>query len=130
MRAIIFIIFLIGYTGCATQESLDHYYQQINRKDGVSRNEAALIAKQWLVDSKYEGDFQVIGPVATGYEHYWQVTFLYKSLDYYEKVLDVFVDTLTGEVKSSQIRQKDTPAITKDPWDSFNKDIPVSNSNP
>jgi len=120
MKKLILFIFLFGLTGCATTESLDQYYAEINREDGINRNEAAVIAKQWLIDSKYEGDFQVIGPVATGHDNYWQVTFLYKSLNYYEQVLDVYVDTLNGEVKGSAVRQKDTPVVTKDPWDAFN----------
>ncbi len=114
------VIMLFGLIGCATTESLDAYYAKINRADGISRDEAALIAKKWLIESKYEGDFQVIGPVATAYDKYWQVTFLYKSLAYYENVLDVYVDTQTGEVKRNEIRQKDTPAVTKDFRDSFN----------
>lgn len=114
MRTWVLSILLLGACGCATTESLDYYYEKINRQDGISRDEAALIAKKWLVESKYEGAFQVIGPVTTGYEHYWQVTFLYKSLDYYEKVLDVYVDTLSGEVTETHIRDKETPVITKD----------------
>lgn len=114
MNRLILSILLLAVAGCATTESLDYYYEKINRSDGISRDEAALIAKKWLIESKYEGDFQFIGPVTTGYDHYWQVSFLYKSLDYYEKVLDVYVDTLTGEVKDSQIRSKETPALTKD----------------
>src|SRR2546430_2480808 len=120
---ILIILMLLGLTGCTTTESLEQHYAEINRADGINRDEAALIAKKWLVESKYEGDFQVIGPVTTTYEQYWQITFLYKSLDYYEKVLDVYVDKTTGEVKGSDIRQKDTPPITKEPWDTFNNNI-------
>jgi hypothetical protein len=128
MKLFLLFILLIGFSSCATTESLDQYYAQINRADGINRNEAALIAKKWLIDSKYEGDFQIIGPVVTGHDELWQVTFLYKSLDYYEKVLDVYVDTLSGEVKSSEIRSKDTPPVTKEPWDTFNKNISVPNN--
>jgi hypothetical protein len=128
MKKLIAIIFALSLTGCATTESLNQHYDEINRADGINRNEAALIAKKWLTESKYEGDFQIIGPVVTGRDNLWQVTFLYKSLDYYEKVLDVYVDTLTGDVKTSELRQKDTPPITKDPWDSFNKNISVPNN--
>lgn len=102
---------IIMLSGCASVESLDYYYQKINWKDGVSRDEAALIAKKWLVESKYEGDFQVIGPVSTRHEDLWQITFLYKSLDYYEQVLDVFVDPVSGEVKGTAIRHRSTPAL-------------------
>jgi hypothetical protein len=121
----VLIVLLLFLTGCATQESLDHYYQQINRNDGISRDEAALIAKNWLVASKYEGDFQVIAPVTATYDLYWQVTFLYKSLNYYEKVLDVYVDKKTGEVKGSDLRPKGTPPITKEPWDTFNSNLNI-----
>ena len=113
------IVFVL--VGCATMESLDHYYARINWKDGISRDEAALIAKKYLVESKYAGDFQILAPVTIGYENLWRVSFLYKSLDYYEKVLGVYVDTMTGEVKSADIRDNATPAITKEPWDGFNR---------
>jgi hypothetical protein len=127
----IFIVFmLLALAGCTTTESLEQFSAKINTADGINRDEAALIAKQWLVDSKYEGDFQVIAPVVTGYEHYWQVTFLYKSLDYYEKVLDVFVDTLNGEVKGTDIRTKGTPPVTKEPWDTFNNNISIPSTTP
>ncbi|GEM_PF-4461395 len=120
MRKFIFSFLLLNLAGCATMESLDHYYAEINWKDGISRNEAALIAKKYLVESKYAGDFQILAPVTIGYENFWRVSFLYKSLDYYEKVLDVYVDTMTGEVKNTDIRDNATPAITKDPWNGFN----------
>jgi hypothetical protein len=113
-------VMLLTLTGCATTESLNEFYEKVNREDGISRDEAAIIAKKWLIESKYEGDFQVIGPVSTALADLWQVTFLYKSVSYYEKVLDVYVDNKTGEVKASEIREKGTPAVTKDPWDGFN----------
>ena len=113
MRIFLVLIIVFMLAGCATVESLDRCYSEINWKDGINRNEAALIAKKWLIESKYEGDFQVIGPVSTGFEHYWQISFLYKSLNYYEDVLDVYVDTLTGEVKQTDIRHQGTPVITK-----------------
>ena len=113
MRIFFGLIVMVMLAGCATVESVDRYYSEINWKDGINRNEAALIAKKWLIESKYEGDFQVIGPVTTGFDHYWQVTFLYKSLNYYENVLDVYVDVLTGEVKETEIRHRGTPALTK-----------------
>jgi hypothetical protein len=128
MKNLIVIFLLLMLAGCATTESLDQYYSEIDLKDGVNRNEAALIAKKWLTESKYEGDFQVIGPVVTTYEHFWQVSFLYKSLDYYEKVLDIYIDTATGEVKGSNIRPKGTPPITKEPWDTFNQNIKLPNN--
>ena len=114
MRVYVILICFFLCAGCATVETLDRFYDEINWKDGINRNEAAVIAKKWLLESKYEGDFQIIAPVSTGYDNYWQVTFLYKSLDYYEQVLDVYVDTLTGEVKGSEIRHRETPSLTKD----------------
>jgi hypothetical protein len=122
------IIALLTFTGCATTESLEKNYADINREDGVNRDEAALIAKKWLVESQYEGDFQVIAPVVTTFEQDWQVAFLYKSVNYYEKVLNVYVDKKTGDIKGQNVRQKDTPPVTKDPWDTFNKNssLPVS----
>jgi|CXWL01.1.fsa_nt_gi hypothetical protein len=114
MRPHLFLIWVFLFAGCASVESLDRFYDEINWKDGVNRNEAALIAKKWLMESKYEGAFQMIAPVSTGYDNYWQISFLYKSLDYYEKVLDVYVDTLTGEVKGSEIRHRGTPNVAKD----------------
>ena len=114
------IFILCAVAGCATTESLDHYYAKINWKDGISRDEAALIAKKYLTESKYAGDFQILAPVTIGYENLWRVSFLYKNVDYYEKVLDVYVDTATGEVKSTDIRDNATPAVTKDSWDVFN----------
>ena len=113
-------ILCVAAAGCATTESIEQYYAQINWKDGISRNEAALIAKKYLTESKYAGDFQILAPVTTGYENLWRVSFLYKNIDYYEKVLDVYVDTATGEVKTTEIRDNTTPAVTKDPWDGFN----------
>ena len=114
----VFVLCVAG--GCATTESLDHYYAQIKWEDGISRDESALIAKKYLTESKYAGDFQILAPVTIGYENLWRVSFLYKSMDYYEKVLDVYVDTMTGEVKSTDIRDNATPAVTKEPWDGFN----------
>lgn len=114
MRSIIVFLMLLTISGCATTESLEYYYDQINREDGISRDEAALIAKKWLVESKYEGDFQILGPVSSRHEDLWQITFLYKSLGYYEKVLDVFVDPLSGEVKGNAIRHRSTPAVFND----------------
>lgn len=111
MYAILVFFMLFIVMGCATTESLDYYYEQINWQDGIGRDEAALIAKKWLIESKYEGDFQIIGPVSTRHGDVWQITFLYKSLDYYEKVLDVFVDPLSGEVKGNVIRHRSTPAV-------------------
>jgi hypothetical protein len=114
MRLIIVIFMLLMISGCATTESLEYYYEQINREDGISRDEAALIAKKWLVESKYEGDFQIFGPVSSRHADFWQITFLYKSLDHYEKVLDVFVDPLSGEVNGNVIRHRSTPAVFSD----------------
>lgn len=111
MRYIIVFFILLTITGCATMESLDYFYEQINRVDGISRDEAALIAKKWLVESKYEGDFQVFGPVSSRHADLWQITFLFKSLHQYEKVLDVFVDPLSGEIKGSVVRHRSTPAV-------------------
>lgn len=114
MRVYVFLACIILLTGCATVETLDRYYDEINWQDGINRNEAAVIAKKWLMESKYEGDFQMIAPVSTGHDNYWQVSFLYKSLNYYEKVLDVYVDTLTGEVKEANIRHSGTPDLIKE----------------
>lgn len=119
-RSFLTIFILCAAAGCATTESLDHYYAEIKWEDGISRDEAAVIAKKYLVESKYAGDFQVLGPVTIGYDNLWRVSFLYKSMDYYEKVLDVYVDTMSGEVKSTDIRDNATPAVTKEPWDGFN----------
>lgn len=114
MRVLFIPILIFFCVGCATLDSIDEFYGQINWNDGINRNEAALIAKKWLLESQYAGDFQVIAPVSTGYENYWQVSFLYKSLNYYEKVLDVYVDTLSGEVQKTEIRHRATPEITRD----------------
>lgn len=114
------VLILCAAAGCATTESLDYYYATIKWEDGISRNEAALIAKKYVTESKYAGDFQILAPVTIGYENLWRVSFLYKTLDYYEKVLDVYVDTATGEVKSTDIRDNATPAVTKEPWNGFN----------
>lgn len=111
MRSIIVAFIFLAVSGCATTESLDFYYEKIDRQDGISRDEAALIAKKWLVESKYEGDFQVLGPVSTRHEDDWQITFLYKSLDYYEKVLDVFVDPVNGDINGHVVRHRSTPGV-------------------
>ena len=116
---------MLFLAGCATTESIDDFYTKINWKDGISRDEAAVIAKKYLVDSKYEGDFQVMGPVAIGFDHYWRVSFLYKSLDYYEKTLDIDVDTLSGEVKKVKIRDRKTPPVVKDLMNNFNNSDPA-----
>ena len=114
MNYILLIVMLFFCSSCTTMESLDGFYQDINYKDGIDRDEAKLIAKQYLVDSKYSGDFQVWGPMVAGEKNNWVVSFLYKSLDAYEQILDVYVDTLTGEVKDAKIRRKSTPAVTYD----------------
>lgn len=113
MRAILVMVIFCLIAGCATTESLDYYYGQISWQDGIGRDEAALIAKKWLIESKYEGDFQIIGPVSTRHGDVWQITFLYKSLDCYEKVLDVFVDPVNGKVMGNVIRHRSTPAVFK-----------------
>ena len=100
--------------GCATMESLDGFYEEIKWDDGISRNEAALIAKKWLVESEYAGEFQVWGPKVQGAGNLWQVTFLYKSLKTYEKVLDVYVDTTSGEVKETSVHEKLKPTMWAD----------------
>lgn len=115
MRRFLLIIFVMCcLTGCASLESLDRYYDEVIWEDGINRNEAAVIAKKWLLDSKYAGDFQIIGPISSRHSDEWQITFLYKSLDYYEQVLDVFVDPKSGEVKSSVIRHRDSPDMNRD----------------
>ena len=95
-------------------ESIDEFYAAINYKDGINRDEAKLIAKKYLTESKYSGQFQVWGPIITGAENYWIVSFLYKSLETYEQILDVYVDTLTGQVKDTKVRHKDTPVTASD----------------
>ena len=111
MRNFYVMACLMMVAGCATVESLDQVYDHIVWEDGINRNEAAIIAKRWVSDSKYSGDFQLFGPTSTKHEEEWQITFLYKSLDYYEKVLDVFVDPKTGEVKGTAIRHRSTPDV-------------------
>ena len=71
-------IILLLFTSCATLDSLDEYYAGINYEDGINRDEAKLIAKKYLVESSYEGQFQVWGPIVTGEENDWVVSFLYK----------------------------------------------------
>ena len=103
---IILIFFVLLISGCATTESLDHFYDEVKWEDGISRNEAAVIAKKYLVESEYAGDFQVWGPKVQGAGDFWQVTFLYKSLNTYEKVLEVDVDVKTGEVREAYVHEK------------------------
>lgn len=114
MRVFWAIICFLFMSGCASMESLDRFHEEIIWDDGINRNEAAVIAKKWLSESKYEGDFQLFGPVSAKHEGEWQITFLYKSLGYYEKVLDVFVDSQSGEVKKTVIRQRDSPVLNRD----------------
>lgn len=114
MRFVCVVLFGLLACGCASVESIDKFYQKIVWEDGINRNEAAIIAKKWLSESKYEGDFQLIGPVSTHHENEWQITFLYKRLAYYEKVLDVFVDPQTGEIRGSAIRHRGTPDVFKE----------------
>lgn len=114
MRVFFGIITFIVLSGCASLESLDQFHDQIVWEDGINRNEAAVIAKKWLSESKYAGDFQLFGPVSAKQEDQWQITFLYKSLDYYENVLDVFVDIKSGEVKNTVIRHRNSPNLNRD----------------
>jgi hypothetical protein len=114
MRFFLGVIVSIFLTGCASMESLDNFHDQIIWEDGINRNEAAVIAKKWLTESKYAGDFQIFGPISSKQDNEWQITFLYKSLDYYEKVLDVFVDFKTGEVKNTVIRHRSSPNINRE----------------
>lgn len=114
MRTFCAVLCVLVASGCASLESIDQFYDQVVWEDGINRNEAAVIAKKWLSQSKYEGDFQLLGPVSTRHENEWQITFLYKSLSYYEKVLDVFVDPKTGEIRGSAIRHRTTPNVFKE----------------
>ena len=111
MKNNILLFCFVFLVGCATMESIDQYYDQINWNDGISRDEAAIIAKKYLVESKYAGDFQVLGPKSQMIDNFWQISFLYKSLNNYEKVLNVYVDVKSGEVVDTKIVENPTPDL-------------------
>ena len=114
LKQFLFLVCLIFCVGCATTESIDQFYNEITWDDGISRNEAAVIAKKYLVESEYAGDFQVFGPKVQGVDNAWQVSFLYKSLKTYEKILNVYVDTKSGEVVEAKIQEKLKPSLWAD----------------
>lgn len=111
MIRILFVIMFLFCAGCATTESLDEFSAKINKADGINWDEAKLIAKQYLVDSKYSGDYRVFAPVAFSDGDTWRVSFIYKTLDTYEQYLDVYVDKKTGDIRDVRVRHKDTDPL-------------------
>ena len=107
----IFILFIFGIlAGCATVSSVRYFYEKIDYSDGVSKDEAKLIAKKHLIDSVYKYDYRVINPeIRTWYEKdAWIVRFPPKKVQLlipeglFEAVMPnaylVAVDKRTGAV--------------------------------
>ena len=97
--------------GCATISSVDKNYQKINWQDGISRNEAFLIAKKHLIAQKEKPDYQVIAPFvrtdqkAKAQPNVWFVAFHPRKVPLLFKYYLVVVDKKTGEILEHGVRK-------------------------
>ena len=118
MRKLLLIIITVMFTGCASVNTVNKNYSSINFDDGVSKEEAKLIAKKSLMESKSFGRYCFMDPAilkwGKAYPHpnYWFVRFTAKNplaTDHYI----VVVDKRSGEIQYSE-RENIYPMAPKD----------------
>jgi hypothetical protein len=108
---IFMIVFVSVFVGCATAGSIDESYKRVNLSDGISKEEAALIAKKHLSEEPEKKDFQIISPVILNnaetkkYPHIWFIRFHPKNILLIDKYYLVMVSKDTGEIISYGVRQ-------------------------
>ncbi len=82
MRKLSLVIFLLALAGCASDQAISRNYSKlVNASDGVSEQEAKILAQKQLVDTMQKRDYRVTAPdvkttpAALKYPAYWFVVF-------------------------------------------------------
>lgn len=113
ISAMVFLTFM----GCATIESVNKGYSSIVFADGISKEEAKIIAQDELLLDQEKVNFAVSLPEAEDRGTYWIVVFMNKSVTIFSsRYLTwylVKIDKQTGEILSSGIAPAGSEIVQK-----------------
>ena len=62
MRYLFVFLLIILFSGCATVSSVERSFRSVNFSDGISRQEAKIIAKKEIIQTDFKDNYRVICP--------------------------------------------------------------------
>lgn len=93
------LIFASFLNGCATVQSINAGYEDVNYADGIEKAEAKVIAQKKLMDLGESGPYIISMPDVEDMGRYWKVIF--SSLDMNKNYYIINVSKETGKVVHS-----------------------------
>ncbi len=100
---LLFFVTLMIFLGCARVNSINAHYARVKVEDGITRNEAKLIAKKNLIETRYKYIYQIIWPRilennhTKRHEDLWFVDFLAKEFQLISNYL-VILEKDSGKI--------------------------------
>ncbi len=93
------LIITILLSGCATTRSIYANYDSVNYGDGVSKQEAKIIAQKELLDVKQHSSYMISFPDVEDKGTYWKVIFSSLYMNRLAYIIDI--NKTTGEILKS-----------------------------
>jgi predicted RNA methylase len=116
MKNILCVVLVLMLSACATMESVNLNYSQIDYSDGISKKEAKTIVRKMYIDGDIPEDIRKNVKLSLTVATYekdidtWLVTLSNGSLNVFRMYsYVVYVDAKTGEIKGQRLQNENTP---------------------